>query len=198
MPEIVESSGNTPSDLPGGESKQEAEWDKEMIGLNEVVTIPIGTSQNRADIMGGEVYARLRLGGHSDGKYQPQQIDMVYVNWKEDSHYQALARRAQASGHRPSNMVLIAHQEGRGVTGTAFVPDQGVVTLGREGSVQWFDYGPDHPPVPGWTPFEDNDSISRRQLTIHPLGGKMVIVGLTEKSDTQIEAPWIKKEGPRP
>jgi hypothetical protein len=198
MVKMIESTGSTSPDLPAGENEQGPEWASGAIGNNDVVTIPIGTSQNRADIMGGEVYARLKLGGHSDGKYEPQDIDMVHVNWKEDANYQALARRAEAAGRRPSNVILIAYKKGRGVTGTAFVPEEGVVTLGREGSLQWFDYGIDHPPVEGWTPFEDNSSISRRQLSIRPQGGKMVIVGLTGNSDTQVEAPWIKKEGQKP
>jgi hypothetical protein len=188
-------SGHNPV-IPSGENK-ELNWQRETIKNNEVVTIPVGTSQSRADVMGGEVYAKLKLGGISDGSYEPQDLELVYVNWKEDPEYQGLARRAKAAGILPTNVLIVAYQKGKGITGSAFLPEHSISTLGRDGSLQWFDYGLDRGIDPGWTPFEDNMSISRRQLSIHPLGGKMAIIGLSENSHTEIEAPWIKKEGPK-
>lgn len=146
----------------------------------------------RTDVMGGEEIARLEMGGHGpeDHNGEPARVALVNVWDKSNADYQAQVALAKQQGIETSDLLLLSFRHG--FTGVAFLPPHQTHTLGREGDIQWLPFGQFFSSK-NWTPFDENDSVSRRQVILRPTENGVVILGISENSNTRVESAGIQE-----
>lgn len=151
------------------------------------------------DVFGGEEAAMLSMGGHGSEEHnnKPARIALISIWDQRDPRYMDLAARAGEAGHRPSDLLALAlapEGSNSGPTAFAFLETRAGYILGRQGTVRWMPYEASFVhDDPEWSPFQDNDSVSRRQLSLNVTENGMVINSLTDNSKTQVVSAGVKQ-----
>ncbi len=173
----------------------------ETIGYNNVVAVPLHNGR-RLEYMGGELVAKLKLGGTkgSPGEeaFPSQELDFYSIQLVDDSDYKRLVKNALKE-RSTSRVVVVRPPDETQLGAIGFIPETHPSTIGRESSIQWYDLG-------SFRPLEQNvhlfyRSVSRRQLAVHIRDEQLIFIGATQAPEgyldsvTEIEAPKITKFG---
>lgn len=134
-----------------------------------------------------------------------QKLYLMHVVDPQDRDFAAIALRAERAGMPASPYVIAAAAQDGGIKGMAYLPvpviAEGKIAkpaisnyiIGREGTLKWLDFGIEQERKPGWTPFEENRQVARKQLQIAGDGkGHFNLMGLETKSRTQVKAAEVK------
>lgn len=106
---------------------------------------------------------------------------------KPNDDLKSLQTRAAQAHLQPSEYLLAAVNKGGNIDAMAFVPTSTMAQVGREGNIKWFDFGVEQPKPEGWTPFDGNLSVSRKQFSV-AVSGKHVHLHGNKKSYTGLKA----------
>lgn len=143
------------------------EWIDLSDGHSETVDLRV---EGRSDILGGQVVARLELGGTPNSpeeeRLPSQEVHLLSIHTPENLDFQNLLKWNNIYELTGSAMAVVSLDEAGRPTGTALLLPGTEYVLGREGNIRWFRYGYSTEEVGHWTPFQENDSISRDHVRL--------------------------------
>ncbi len=158
----------------GAEQEKPADWIELAAERPETVSLD---HEGRPDVMGGQVVAKLELGG-ADNSGQPlpaQEVHVLSVHSPADLDYQNLLKWNKTDEMSGGRTVLVALDPQGNIAASALLFPGVEYVVGREGNVGWFKYGVVGGDINQWTPFDDNPSISRNQASID-VGARHVVI----------------------
>jgi hypothetical protein len=156
--------------------------------------------------------AEITMGGTvtEEGEhYEPQKLYVFRILDTNDVKYQQLLDRAKDAEVEPTDYIMVAtkYNEG-GYAADAFLPDikeiaenwsTGIPRIGRKGNIRWFEYGHDNGRSEDLNPFEQNISISGKQLSLAKTnieGDEIGFMGFSSKSRTLVKANIVNSSNP--
>lgn len=129
--------------------------------------------------------AQIELGGQGDIGAElngSTRVNIIAVGPTGSQDLKAIEEKFDA---KQGGVIFATSEEvagNRTISGFSYLPPEGGGVIGRVGNLKWLDEYGNSPSVQGWTPFKDNDTVSREHVgvSLEP-NGKLIIENLSRK-----------------